>query len=95
MPHGNGSRSPRSGDALILADGRRFVVTVIEDGVRGWWFTAADPIGHKTLQGNIRLEWNAEALAWRPTGTREISPPHGMLRAPWHQARYLQDRLAL
>ena len=90
MPHGNGSRSPRSGDALILADGRRFIVTVIEGGVRGWWFTATAHDGRKTLQGNIHLEWDPQSLAWRPRGTREITPPHGMLLAPWHQARYRQ-----
>jgi hypothetical protein len=90
MPHGNGSRSPRAGDSLILADGRRFILTGIEDGVRGWWFTAAAPDGRKTLQGNIHLEWDPQALVWRPNGTREISPPHNLLHAPWHQPRYQQ-----
>lgn len=88
MPPGNGTPSPQSGDALILPDGRRFVVGRIENGVRGWWFTAATPDGRKTLQGNIRLEWDPQEHVWRPNGTREISPPHRMLLAPWHYPRY-------
>lgn len=80
------SRIPQSGDALILADGRRFVLATAEDGIRGWWFTAKALDGRCTLQGNMRLDWDPQSRAWRPVGAH-ASPSH-----PPPMRRALQPR---
>jgi len=51
----NRPRIPQTGDALILTDHRRFIPRAAEEGLRGWWFTAAAEDGSSTLQGNLRI----------------------------------------
>ena len=72
-----GTRSPQSGDTLILTDGRRFVMDSAEQASRGWWFKARAQDGTCVLQGNLRLRWDQRANAWYPEdGSEEIpSPP--------------------
>ena len=82
-----GSRIPQPGEALILADGRRFVLCEAGGGVRGWWFKAESREDDGTLQGNLQLEWDTAAGAWRPAGSRPSipaspSPSQMMGRAP-------------
>jgi len=60
---------------LILVDGRRFVLATVENGIRGWWFTARAHDGRCTLQGNTRLAWDSQTTAWRPDG----EPQHKQL----------------
>ena len=67
-----GVRTPQSGEPLILADGRRFVFAMIENDLRGWWFTAFAHDGRSTLQGNTRLAWDSQASAWRPDPVRQV-----------------------
>ena len=83
-----GSRIPQSGDTLILSDGRRFVVANADNGVRGWWFTAEAGDGQSTLQGNLRLDWDSQARAWRPAGERGGPQVRRARRTP--QARQKQ-----
>ncbi|HYU30325.1 MAG TPA: hypothetical protein VEK83_14930 [Gemmatimonadales bacterium] len=68
-------RTPQSGESLILVDGRRFVLATVENGIRGWWFTARAHDGRSTLQGNTRLAWDSQTTAWRPDG----EPQHKQL----------------
>jgi hypothetical protein len=69
------ARLPKSGEPLVLSDGRRFNVDEVQDGVRGWWFRATAQDGSSTLQGNLRLEWDAQLAAWRPAGRHTPLPP--------------------
>ena len=73
VPQETGSRIPQAGEPLILADGRRFIFSGAEDGIRGWWFTAVAHDGRSSLQGNLRLQWDSQAGAWRPDGVRHVS----------------------
>lgn len=83
MPLEQESRIPQSGEALILADGRRFTIADAEAGVRGWWFRARSLDGRSTLQGNTPLRWDAQAHAWRPAGVRSApSQPPVSQRTP-------------
>ena len=77
MTQPQGSRIPKAGDALILADGRRFVLREADGGARGWWFKAEARDQHSTLEGNLELEWDAQASAWRPAGqpSRSLAGP--------------------
>lgn len=72
---------PQVGEPLILVDGRRFTFGEIQDGVRGWWFVATANEGSSTLQGNLQLEWDAQADAWRPVGSGVPTTPPS-LRTP-------------
>ncbi|HZE94916.1 MAG TPA: hypothetical protein VEZ49_09415 [Gemmatimonadales bacterium] len=88
MPQEKHARIPQSGEALILADGRRFILTEAEHGIRGWWFTATAHDGRNTLQGNLQLQWDAQARAWRPDGARQVAAePRAVRRAPQPQER--------
>jgi hypothetical protein len=69
------ARLPKSGEPLVLADGRHFIFGEIQDGVRGWWFRATAQDGRSTLQGNLRLEWDSQVSAWRPAGSHTPLPP--------------------
>ena len=73
MPQSESPRTPQCGDTLILSDGRRFQMSGAELGPRGWWFSATAQDGGCTLQGNLDLDWDAEANVWRPAG--ETDPP--------------------
>ena len=75
------SRTPQSGEPLIVADGRRFVFATVEDDVRGWWFTAIAPDGRSTLQGNTRLTWDSQSSAWRPDAVRRVPERRRVVRA--------------
>ena len=59
---------------MILADGRRFMVLSAATDRLGWWFTATALDGGSTLQGNLHLEWDPHASAWRPRGARGAVP---------------------
>ena len=83
LPMPDDTRKPQAGEPIVLADGRRFVVTQIEHGGRGWWFMARAEDGSTALQGNLRLEWDSQAGVWRPTGTRSAVPPS--MRKPGQQ----------
>lgn len=72
---GSTARLPKSGEPLVLADGRQFIVDEAQDGVRGWWFRATAQDGSSTLQGNLRLEWDPQLFAWRPEGSNTPLPP--------------------
>jgi hypothetical protein len=75
-------RTPQSGDALILADGRRFIIDAAEAGLRGWWFTAQAQDRSCMVQGNLPLEWDGGASAWRPAGAATSSAqPRSMQRS--------------
>jgi hypothetical protein len=89
MAHESRSRTPQSGELLILADSRRFVIADAETGIRGWWFTATSQDGRSTLQGNLRLEWDSQAAAWRPAGVRRGPAQHRVMRLT-PQPRYKQ-----
>jgi hypothetical protein len=69
------ARLPQSGELLVLADGRRFVVGEIQNGMRGWWFRATAQDGSSTLQGNLRLAWDPQLSGWRPTANHTPLPP--------------------
>jgi hypothetical protein len=73
-------RLPQTSETLVLADGRRFVFAEVQDGVRGWWFLAKAEDGSSTVQGNLRLEWDSQAHAWRPVGAR-VPTPRSMKQA--------------
>ena len=74
-------RTPQSGDALILADGRRFIIDAAEAGLRGWWFTAQAQDRSCVVQGNLPLEWDGGASAWRRAGAATSSvPPRSVQR---------------
>jgi hypothetical protein len=83
------SRTPKTGEPLILADGRRFVFATVETDVRGWWFTASAHDGRSTLQGNTRLAWDSQANAWRPEGGRRVPERRRVVR-PTNEARHRQ-----
>lgn len=70
-----GARSPQSGDTIVLADGRHFVVENAEAGVRGWWFTARAQDQSCVVQGNLQFEWDGAARVWRPAGVAAATPP--------------------
>ena len=75
-------RTPQSGDALILADGRRFIIDAAEAGLRGWWFTAQAQDRSCMVQGNLPLEWDGGASVWRPAGAATSSAqPRSMQRS--------------
>jgi hypothetical protein len=59
-----GGLTPQPGEALILLDGRRFTLSTVQAGVRGWWFTATAHDGSCTLQGNLRLTWDVQRQCW-------------------------------
>ena len=86
----NEIRTPQCGEILMLADGRRFVITSTEAGLRGWWFTAQAQDGSRTLQGNLLLTWDAHGGVWRPAGMRAASVPRSMGQAPQRQPRASQ-----
>lgn len=70
------TRSPESGDVLILTDGRHFVVESADQRSRGWWFTARAKDGSSLLQGNLELQWDVGARAWRPASQpATVAPP--------------------
>jgi hypothetical protein len=69
------ARFPKSGEVVVLADGRRFIVGEVQDGPRGWWFRALAQDGSTTLQGNLRLEWDPQLSVWRPAGSHNSLPP--------------------
>jgi hypothetical protein len=73
-------RVPQCGETLILQDGRRFVFVDVDGGARGWWFTAQGQDESCTLQGNLRLRWDAQSRAWRPEGARAPLVPSSMRR---------------
>jgi hypothetical protein len=50
-------------------------VSDAEAGARGWWFKAIAQDESCTLQGNLRLEWDAQARVWRPQGGRDAASP--------------------
>jgi hypothetical protein len=79
-------RTPESGETLILSDGRHFLVSRPENGLRGWWFTATAQDGSCILQGNLELEWDSRARVWRPQGPRtsvpDIALPPSMRSTP-------------
>jgi hypothetical protein len=75
VPQLDQSRTPASGEPLILSDGRRFLMSRAEHGLRGWWFTATAQDGSCTLQGNLALEWDSRAHVWRPKGTPSSTGP--------------------
>jgi hypothetical protein len=80
------ARLPQSGELLVLADGRRFIVGEVQNGMRGWWFRATAQDGTSTLQGNLRLEWDAQLFAWRPAGHHTARPP-SMWKTPQPKQR--------
>jgi hypothetical protein len=80
-------RQPQCGDALLLLDGRRFVLTEAESGLRGWWFRATTLDGECTLQGNVALEWDAQACAWRPFAPRADRQVPPSMRQPAQSRR--------
>jgi hypothetical protein len=88
MAQSDGDRTPRPGDLLILADGRRFQISSVEQGVRGWWFSAAGLDGSRLIQGNLQLDWDAASEGWRVAGSMhsnsrlEMPMPPSMRRAP-------------
>ncbi len=87
-----GSRTPQPGDLLILTDGRSFVLDEAGDGagVRGWWFKSHAPDNDRTLQGNLKLEWDARAQAWRPVGDKRAAPqPRAARVNPPHRQKQL------
>jgi hypothetical protein len=75
LPHSEETRPLESGETLILADGRRFRVSSVEDGARGWWFRATALDGSCALQGNLELQWDGSAHVWRPVGTPAEESP--------------------
>src|SRR2546422_6691085 len=83
--------TPQSGEELIFADGRRFTLAAVENGVRGWWFTARAHDGRSTVQGNLRLTWDSQARAWRPDGKQPVAPQPGPIRRT-PQQEYQQQR---
>ena len=85
-----GTRSPQSGDTLILTDGRRFVIDSAEQTTRGWWFKARAQDGSCVLQGNLRLRWDPRANAWRPEEGREEL--HSLRPLPLSMQRSSQPR---
>ena len=70
MNQSRGARIPECGEALILADARRFVLDAADAGVRGWWFRAKAQDGSCVLHGNLDLFWDPQARAWRPGDAR-------------------------
>jgi len=84
----SGDPTPRSGDLLILADGRPFQLSSVEEGARGWWFTASALDGSRLIQGNLHLHWDAECEGWRvagsmrPNSSLKVTMPPSMRRAP-------------
>lgn len=89
-----GTKSPQSGDTLILTDGRRFEVDSAEQTARGCWFKARSVDGTCVLQGNLRLRWDPSARAWRPeaAGAGSSSPlalPPSMQRASQPRAKQI------
>ena len=86
-----GSRTPRSGEPLILADGRRFVFATVESDVRGWWFSAFAQDGRTSLQGNTRLAWDSQSRAWRPDDVRRIPDRRRVVRSTFQPRRRQPD----
>jgi len=82
------ARLPQAGEPLVLADGRRFVVAEIQNGVRGWWFLATAHDGNSTLQGNLRLEWDSQSLAWR-SAAAHAATPRSMSTAPQTRLKHV------
>lgn len=68
--HDQGTRTPQSGDTLILTDGRRFVVESVDQSPHGCWFKARALDGSCLLQANLALCWDGVTRAWYP-GPRE------------------------
>jgi hypothetical protein len=90
VSHEKGSRIPQFGEPLILADGRRFMFSGSDDGIRGWWFTAVAHDGRSSLQGNIRWQWDSQARAWRPDGARQVAAePRAVRRTSQPRQRQL------
>ena len=81
-------RLPQAGESLVLADGRRFVVAEIQNGVRGWWFLATAQDGNSTLQGNLRLEWDSQSQAWR-SAAAHVATPRSMSTAPQTRLKHV------
>src|ERR1044072_9458510 len=85
-------RTPQSGDALILADGRRFIIDAAEAGLRGGWVTAHAQDRSCMVAGTLPLEWDGGASAWRPAGAATSSAqPRSMQRSA--RARFKQADL--
>jgi hypothetical protein len=94
VPPFDQTRTPESGETLILSDGRRFRVSTAEVGQRGWWFTATAHDDSCILQGNLELEWDARVRVWRPKGTLTpdvpaIAVPPSMRSTPSARRRQL------
>ena len=68
-------RSPQPGEALVLHDQRRFALSSVDNGARGWWITARSADGTTLLQGNFPLEWDAALGTWRPEKMATPSEP--------------------
>jgi len=83
VPQAERTRTPNAGETLILADGRRFVVSSAATDARGWWFTATAQDGASTLQGSLSLEWDAQAGVWRPLGARGAGTAPAVAAARW------------
>ena len=85
------TRSPHSGDPLILIDGRRFVIDSAEQTSRGWWFKATAQDESCVLQGNLTLQWDVVERAWRPVSreaaTATVPRPPSMERPPQRRAK--------
>jgi len=68
------ARIPQPGESLILGDGRRFILHHADEDIRGWWFKATVQDGSSMVEGNLRLEWDTAARAWRPCRASSASP---------------------
>jgi len=84
-----GARIPECGEALILADARRFVLDAADAGLRGWWFRAKAQDGSCVLQGNLELFWDPQARAWRPGDAPKSDAPSPL---PWSMRQTRQPQ---
>jgi hypothetical protein len=41
---------------IFLWDGRKFIITAVENGLRGYWWRATALDGKSTLQGNMNID---------------------------------------
>jgi hypothetical protein len=67
-------RMPQAGEIVMLSDGRKFRLSGVENGPRGWWFTACAVDGSSILQGNLEFAWDPEARVWREERARPLRP---------------------
>jgi hypothetical protein len=78
---------PQTGEHLLLSDGRRFVLTAVENELRGWWFRAVAEDRATVLQGNMRLEWDPQGQVWRLAGTVTRALYHLHAHAPYSRQK--------